>query len=55
MGTCPEDRDRGPKGPVIPDDIFRNQMVVELWPPLLDGPASYQLVGGVKAYQGYDG
>ena len=56
MVTCPEDGDNSSKGLLIPDEI---QMVRGVWMkgsnPLWEGPASHQLVGKVKAYQGEDG
>ena len=51
MGTYPLDRDSRGKLRVIPDDVPGPNGVI----PPGDGPASYQLVGGVTAYQGYDG
>ena len=54
-------RDNLPKGKLIPDKttvsqklrLKRGILKMDLSP--LDEPASYQLVGKVKAYQGYDG
>ena len=51
VGTCPELRDNPPKGGLIPDapGLPGKDFSVR------EGPAAYQLVGKVKAYQGYDG
>jgi hypothetical protein len=52
--TCPEDGDNYWKRWLIPDvlgDPFRRVKA----PVLRDGPAAYQLVGRVMAYQGEDG
>ncbi len=56
MVTCPEDGDNSSKGLLIPDDVlevrgFKTKGSNPLW----EGPASHQLVGKVKAYQGEDG
>ena len=50
-----------PKGVLIPDETTASKLLrlkagilkMDLSP--LDEPASYQLVGGVKAHQDYDG
>jgi hypothetical protein len=47
----PRDRDSCGKLQVIPDDIFGSNGVI----PPVDESASYQLVGKVMAYQGFDG
>ena len=50
--TCPEVRDNHGKLWLIPHVL---QRVRGLWSKALalrEGPATYQLVGGVKAYQG---
>ncbi len=55
--TCREVGDSSPKGELIPHSVS------ETFSPdqsrgnlaLFDGPAAYQLVGEVKAYQGDDG
>ena len=53
--TCPRAGDNNPKGLLIPhvkvDGIINFSKPCALW----DGPAAYQLVGGVTAYQGFDG
>ena len=53
--TCPRAGDNNPKGLLIPhvkvDGIINFSKPCALW----DGPAAYQLVGGVTAYQGIDG
>ena len=54
-------RNNPPKGGLIPDETTFSKrtrlkagiLKIDLSP--LDEPASYQLVGGVKAYQGDDG
>ena len=40
---------------LIPDVFTTSHGEVKKWIPLRDGLAAYQLVGGVKAYQGNDG
>ncbi len=54
-GICPEDRDNSGKPELIPDALAGSHGLVRKWIPLRDDPASYQLVGGVTAYQGFDG
>ena len=56
MVTCPEERDNSSKGLLIPHVIIRvRNLVIKRSNPLREGPASHQLVGRVKAYQGDDG
>ncbi len=54
--TCPEEGDNSSKGLLIPHEV---RLVREVGRkgeiPLWEGPASHQLVGRVKAYQGEDG
>ena len=53
--TCTEAGDNPAKAGLIPHVL---QGVRGPWskaPALREGPAAYQLVGGVMAYQGYDG
>ncbi len=55
--TCPQARDSPPKGGIIPDVIARHKaggLKVGLLRnlPLVEGPASYQLVGEVTAHHG---
>ncbi len=54
--TCPEAGDNKPKGLLIP---HVDRLGIEDYPKdfgsLQDGPAAYQLVGGVTAHQGFDG
>ena len=40
---------------LIPDVLTGPHDPVKKWIPLRDGLAAYQLVGGVTAYQGFDG
>ena len=53
--TCPRHWDNSGKPELIPDTT-RDRMVC-VWKDLLveDELAAYQLVGGVMAYQGFDG
>src|ERR671910_244548 len=53
--TCPRLRDNSKKLGLIPD--MTADRMVWWWKDLSagDGPAAYQLVGGVVAYQGDDG
>ena len=58
--TCPEMGDSPPKGGLIPhatrgDIAPKLKSVVAIRLTFPDGPAAYQLVGGVTAHQGYDG
>ena len=58
--TCPEDRDNPSKGGLIPDSSgflegARGKGASACKLPLQDGPAAYQVVGRVTAYQAYDG
>ena len=53
--TCPEVGDNNPKGLLIPHVNFSGIMKCSKPCALQDGPAAYQLVGGVTAYQGFDG
>ena len=54
--TCPEERDNSSKGLLIPHVIIRvRNLMIKGSDPLREGPASHQLVGRVKAYQGDDG
>ncbi len=54
-------RDNLPKGKLIPDKTTVSKRprlkmgILKTDLSLIDEPASYQLVGGVKAYQGDDG
>ena len=56
---CREVWDNSLKGELIPHVIFLRHLrefkhgSQDLW--FRDEPAAYQLVGGVKAHQGYDG
>ncbi len=52
--TCPQLWDNSGKPGLIPDTTFPHGVLVES-SSAEDGPAAYQLVGGVKAYQGDDG
>ena len=56
MVTCPKEGDTSPKGLLIPHEVkwIRSHMTKRS-NPLWEGPASHQLVGRVKAYQGDDG
>ena len=54
--TCPEVEDNSPKGLLILHVIARVRGLWMKWSnPLREGPAAYQLVGRVTAYQGDDG
>ena len=53
--TCPRPWDNPGKPELIPDTLLRPHGRVRKGPPVGDGPAAYQLVGGVTAYQGDDG
>ena len=54
--TCPEDGDNSSKGLLIPDEVsVVRGAETKGSNPLWEGPASHQLVGKVKAYQGEDG
>ena len=54
--TCPEEGDNSSKGLLIPHVIIRvRHLMIKGRNPLREGPASHQLVGRVKAYQGDDG
>ena len=58
--TCPEHGDSGggnpfAKVPVIPDDLAGSHDPASKVPAVLERFMSYQLVGGVTAYQGVDG
>ena len=50
MGICLEVWDNSEKSELIPDSSRKGKDLL-----LQDEPAYYQLVGGVKAYQGDDG
>ena len=52
--TCPQLWDNPGKPGLIPDTTSTASFVVESF-SAEDGPAAYQLVGGVMAYQGDDG
>lgn len=52
--TYPEDRDNGWKQALIPDGLEESKPQVKAT-ALQEGPAAYQLVGRVTAYQGRDG
>ncbi len=57
--TYLQDRDNPSKDGLIPDNLRKIPFFrAKLYPKdttLEDGPGSHQLVGGVKAHQGYDG
>jgi len=54
--TCPQGRDNPGKLGLIPDKVLgRKPSGPKVRVPPGEGPASYQLVGGVMAYQGCDG
>ena len=53
--TCLEAGDNNPKGLLIPHVNFCGITKCSKLYALQDGPAAYQLVGGVTAYQGFDG
>jgi hypothetical protein len=52
--TYPEDRYNPPKGELIPDVIPHHMVRNERSNPPWEGPMAHQLVGRVKAYQGFD-
>ena len=53
--TCPEERDNHWKRWLIPHVIVRFRDFAIKAPALRERLMAYQLVGGVTAYQGYDG
>ena len=53
--TYLEVRDSHPKGWLIPDSPNISHVKFGKAPAFREGPASYQLVGEVKAHQGEDG
>ena len=53
--TCPRLRNNNGKPLLMPDDPCVPHGGQGKAPAVWDRPASYQLVGGVTAYQGYDG
>jgi hypothetical protein len=53
--TCPRLWDNSGKPGLIPDTLDRPHDRSRKAPTVWDGPAAYQLVGGVTAYQGDDG
>ena len=58
--TCPCIGDNIAKAVLIPDtfprrDLREESQLIQWKLTYRDGPASYQLVGGVTAHQGYDG
>ncbi len=54
--TYPKERDNSLKGLLIPHVVSEVRVFETKWSnPLREGPASHQLVGRVKAYQGEDG
>ena len=53
--TCPRPWDNPGKPELIPDTLLWPPGRMRKGPPVGDGPAAYQLVGGVTAYQGIDG
>ncbi len=53
--TCPRHRDNFGKPKLIPDILTGSHVPVRKAPTVWDGPAAYQLFGGVMAYQGGDG
>jgi hypothetical protein len=50
--TCPEVGDNPAKAGLIPHMLWRVRGLLSKAPALREGPAAYQLVGGVMAYQG---
>ena len=50
--TCPEAGDNLAKAGLIPHMLQRVRGLRRKAPALREGPAAYQLVGGVMAYQG---
>jgi len=54
--TCPKEGDNSSKELLIPHELTGVRGLVRKGSnPLWEGPASHQLVGRVKAYQGDDG
>ena len=53
--TCPRHWDNTGKPVLIPDTLGGSHDLPRKAPTVWDGPAAYQLVGGVTAYQGVDG
>ena len=53
--TCLGARDNFGKLKLIPDTLPGSHDLGRKWIPLREGPAAYQLVGGVMAHQGFDG
>jgi hypothetical protein len=53
--TCPEVGDNSAKAGLIPHVLWRVRVLQSKAPVLREGPAAYQLVGRVMAYQGSDG
>jgi hypothetical protein len=53
--TCPRLWDNSGKPGLIPDTPSGSHDPAGKAPTVWDGPAAYQLVGGVMAYQGVDG
>ena len=53
--TCPRLWDNSGKPGLIPDILDPPHEGSRKAPTAWDGPAAYQLVGGVTAYQGVDG
>jgi hypothetical protein len=53
--TCPRLWDNLGKPGLIPDTLGGSHGPPRKAPAAWDGPAAYQLVGGVTAYQGDDG
>ena len=54
-GTNPPDGDNLGKPGLIPDTLDGSHDPTRKAPADWDGPAAYQLVGGVTAHQGIDG
>ena len=50
--TCPEDRNNSGKLELMPDVLVGSHGLTRKGLPLREGPAAYQLVGGVTAHQG---
>lgn len=55
MGIYPELKNSSPKGGVKLDSLVEASADISKTPVVWDEPAVYQVVGGVKAYQAYDG
>ena len=53
--TCPSLWDNLGKPGLIPDTLDGSHDPTRKAPADWDGPAAYQLVGGVTAHQGFDG